>query len=152
MSTSAQDAYLRNAVMTATPEQLQLMLYDGAIRFTRQGLDALEAKDFEGSFNALSRAQKIILELQSGLRREVNPKLCDQMAQLYQFIYNQLVDASINHRTEPLVESIKLLDYQRETWVLLIEKLNTERSSPPALPEHHPGDGGRSGAVLSVEG
>jgi len=154
MSSSAPDAYLRNAVMTATPEQLQLMLYDGAIRFAKQGIEALERKDFETSFNALSRAQKIVLELQSGLRREVNPELCDRMAQLYQFIYSQLVDAGIHHTPSAIAESVRLLEYQRETWVMLIEKVSEERTSPVvAADASRPREGsGTSGTVLSVEG
>ncbi|UCG17857.1 MAG: flagellar protein FliS, partial [Phycisphaerales bacterium] len=49
MARPTPNSYLRNAVMTATPEQLHLMLYDGAIRFTLQARDAIEARDYEGS-------------------------------------------------------------------------------------------------------
>ena len=148
MSTLAPNAYLRNAVMTAAPEQLQLMLYDGALRFTRQGQVALEAKDFEGVFNALSRAQKIVLELQSGLRRDVDPALCDRMSQIYTFIYRRLVDSSIHHDADALAEVIKLLEYQRETWVLLLDKIEAERPDEPAQPAYEDGSGG----ALCVEG
>ena len=86
-SEKASREYLKNAVMTATPEQLQLMLFDGAIRFTLRGREALERDDVEGAFNGFERAQRIVLELNSGLRREVNPQLVDQTAALYDFIY-----------------------------------------------------------------
>jgi len=52
--------YLRAKVFTATPEQLQLMLYDGAIRFSEQARAAMDKKDYEASYNGISRAQKII--------------------------------------------------------------------------------------------
>ena len=61
MTPSTPQAYLRDAVMTASPEQLHLMLYDGAIRFSLQAKDALKARNYEESYNKLSRAQAIIL-------------------------------------------------------------------------------------------
>jgi flagellar protein FliS len=64
------DAYLRNAVLTATPEQLHLMLYDGAIRFSRQGIEGLAQKNWEAAFNGLSRAQKIVIEMLNSLNYE----------------------------------------------------------------------------------
>ncbi len=138
MSASGSDAYLRDAVMTATPEQLQLMLYDGAIRFAVQGRDAIEAKDYEKIYDRLTRAQKIVLELQAGLRPEVNPSLCAQMSALYNFIYRRLVDANMHRDLQALDEALGILRHQRETWVLLIEKLRQERGGDAAPSEARP--------------
>jgi len=118
--------YVRNAVLTATPEQLQLMLYDGAIKHAARARDAVGAKDREGAFNAMERAQRIVLELSNGLRREVNPALADQMAALYSFIYRRLIDANIHQDVEALDDALRILRQQRETWVLLMEKLRQE--------------------------
>ena len=52
--------YLRTRVMTATPEQLQMMLYDGAIRFAEQAKAALVAEDFEKSYQSIARVQKSV--------------------------------------------------------------------------------------------
>ena len=137
----ASNEYLKNAVMTATPEQLQLMLYDGAIRFARQARDALRAQDWETSCEKLIRAQRIIVEMQKGLRHEVNPELCSQLASLYQFVYSRLVDANISHRESALDEALQILEHQRETWRLILERLHTadkpvvnEAASRPAGP------------------
>ena len=63
MSTGSQpNPYLRTRIMTATPEELRLMLYDGALKFTTQARAALEEKNYESSYNCLMRAQKIVLE------------------------------------------------------------------------------------------
>ena len=148
MSTAAPNAYLRNAVLTATPEQLQLMLYDGAIRFASQGADAIEQDDYEASFETLSRAQKIVLELRAGVRREANPELCDQMTQLYHYIYQRLVDGSINRDAETIREAVKLLEYQRETWVMLIERIGRERAADDDATEQDESGGG----LLCVDG
>ena len=148
MSTAAPNAYLRNAVLTATPEQLQLMLYDGAIRFASQGADAIEQDDYEACFETLSRAQKIVLELRAGVRREANPELCDQMTQLYHYIYQRLVDGSINRDAETIREAVKLLEYQRETWVMLLERMGRERAADDDATEQDESGGG----LLCVDG
>lgn len=145
----ASKEYLKNAVMTASPEQLHLMLLDGAIRFTLRGREALEQRDIEGAFNAFERAQRIVLELNNGLRREVNPQLVDQLAALYDFIYRRLIDANIRRETKAADDALRILRHQRETWALLIEKLARE------LPERFgraPGGGARSGAESGESG
>jgi len=137
--------YLRNAILTATPEQLHLMLYDGAIRFALKGQEAIRAKDREAAFNALERAQRIVLELAAGLRREINPELVDRMGALYSFIYRRLVDANVNQDEQALEEALRILRYQRETWVLVMEKLKKELPGgtpprPAAAPVAEPPD------------
>ncbi|HOO16032.1 MAG TPA: flagellar export chaperone FliS [Phycisphaerae bacterium] len=115
--------YLRNAVLTASPEQLQLMLFDGAIRYATRGQEAMAAKDFEGMFNALDRAQRIVLQLSAGLRREVNPQLVDQMSALHDFVYRRLVDANMKRDPKAIDDALRILRHQRETWVLLMDRL-----------------------------
>src|SRR5438128_10905111 len=83
MSNQVAQNYLRTKVLTATPEQLQLMLYDGAIRFAEQAKAALQKKEFEQSYNAISRAQKIITELSCSLKHDLAPELCGKLSSLY---------------------------------------------------------------------
>jgi flagellar secretion chaperone FliS len=123
----ASGEYLRNAVMTATPEQLHLMLYDGAIRFITQAKDALAAKNLEASCEKLIRAQRIVLEMQRGLRPEHNPELCRNLEGLYTFVYNRLVDANISHDAGAMQEALQILEHQRETWRMLIERVQAAR-------------------------
>jgi len=122
-SAHASKQYLKSAVLTASPEQLHLMLLDGAIRFTLRGKEALEKQHIEGAFNGFERAQRIVLELNNGLRREVNPQLVDQLAALYDFVYRRLIDANLHRDTKAADDALRILRHQRETWVLLIEKL-----------------------------
>jgi flagellar protein FliS len=132
MNPQAANNYLRTKIFTATPEQLQLMLYDGAIRFAEQGRAALEKKDFEGTYNALSRAQKIIAELQCGLRHDLAPELCGKLASLYNFVFRKLIDGNIQHDLKAVEEALQILRYQRETWVLLLDKLGREKAGVAA--------------------
>jgi len=135
MNARAGEEYLRNAVLTATPEQLQLMLYDGAIRFATQARESIQAKDIEQTHNLLTKAQRIIIEMQNGLRPEIAPDICSRMGSLYNFVYRRLVEANINKDLAALDESLRILQHMRETWVLLMDKLRQERagtSAPPA--------------------
>lgn len=149
------DQYLRNAVMTASPEQLQLMLYDGAIRFTRQGIEGLKAKNYEEVFNGLNRAQKIVFELLGSLNYEVDRSLCTKMAGLYNFIYRRLIDANVKRDIALAEDALRLLEYQRETWVMLMDRIRRERE-PAAATRAEPAPAARSSdeeyGSLSLQG
>jgi flagellar secretion chaperone FliS len=134
MTRDASSEYLRNAVMTAPPEQLQMMLYDGAIRFGRQAREAMQAGDLETSCEKLIRCQQIVLELQNGLRPEVSPDLCAQMGNLYTFIHDRLVEANFARNVVKVDEALQVLEHLRETWQLLLEKLRAGSPSPVPAP------------------
>ncbi len=152
--------YLKTKVMTASSEELRLMLFDGGVKFCRVALDAISQKNYEDSYNALMRAQKIVLELSISLNYSVDPDLCSKMASLYNYIYKLLVDANLNRETKPLTEAIDLLQYERETWQMLINKVDKEADAAPKpkLPGTSPiaklgpdGQNGRSKG-LSISG
>ena len=144
--------YLRTQVLTATPEQLQMMLYDGAIRFAEQARPALQAKNWEVSYNMISRAQRIIAELISSLRPDLAPELCGKLAGLYNYVYRQLIDANINHKIEPLDEAIKILRYQRETWAMLLSQLGKQKATEAAKKLDIPAPSARMEASISMQG
>ncbi len=133
MADSNDNAYLRDAVMTASPEQLQLMLYDGAIRYARQARDAIEAKDFETSFEKLTKAQNIILEMNQGLNHEVNPSLCRQVAAIYDFLYRKLIDANLHRDVSAIDDALRVLAIERQTWQMLVDKVTKAREADAAV-------------------
>ena len=136
-------AYLRTKVMTAGPAELRLMLFDGALKFAEQGRRGLVDTDFEAAYEGISRCQRIILELINGLQPEQDPDLCDRLAGLYTFLYRRLIDAARDRSPEIVEETIKLLEYERQTWLMLIEKMADE----------NPGAGPRAAdGSVSVEG
>lgn len=124
--------------MTATPEQLHLMLYDGAIRFVTQAKEALAANDLEACCEKLIRAQRIVLEMQRGLRPEYNPELCRNLEGLYTFVYNRLVDANISHNPAAMQEALQILEHQRDTWRMLIERVQAAREKDGGAQEPAP--------------
>ena len=117
------NVYLKTQILTARPEQLTLMLFDGGLRFAEKARRHLAEKNYEGSFEALTRAEQIVMELLNGMRPEAAPDVCRQQAALYLFVYNQLVQANLTRQVAPLDNAVCVLGTLRETWVLLMETL-----------------------------
>jgi len=130
----ASRTYLTQAVMTASSEQLHLMLIDGAIRFTLKGREAVENRDIEGAFNAFDRAQRILIQLRTGLQRDVNPTLVTEMSRLYDFIYRRLIDANVDRDVSAADDALRILRHHRETWVLLMGRI-AEATAAKKSPE-----------------
>jgi flagellar protein FliS len=124
------DSYLATKVMTASPAELRLMLLDGAIKFATQGRDGLLEKNYEGMFKGFSRCREILLELSTTMRRDVgDPTLVDRMQGLYTFMMTRLLESSTGRDRVPADEVIRLLEFERETWVMLMEQLASEGAS-----------------------
>jgi flagellar protein FliS len=144
----ASEQYLRSAVLTASPEQLQLMMIEGAIRFATRGISAIQARDHEAVYNAMDRAQRIVLELINGMRRDANPELVDRMTALYNFIYRRLVEATVNRDVSAAEEAIRILRHERATWELLIAKV---AAAAPASPVPAAASDGSTPSALCIE-
>lgn len=125
------DAYLRSKVLSARPEELRLMLIEGAIKFARQGGQGIATKDWELAYSGLSRAKNILLELISSLRPEIAPDICQKLSALYMFMYRRLLDANLEKSPKIVDEVVELLEYDRETWLMVIEKYRAENNLPP---------------------
>jgi len=154
MSQNPANPYLKTKVMTANPQELRLLLYDGAIKFCHQARNALAKEDYENSYTALMRAQKIALELSTSLNHDMAPQLCDKLSALYTYIYRLLVDANLERTVAPVDEAIELLEYERQTWQMLMAKL--AQDSGEVTPQANAGDiaGAQQTAIssLSVNG
>ena len=124
--------YLKTKVLTASPEELQLMLYDGAIRFGEQARVAIENREIENSYNLVVRAENIILEMTRSMKDEIAPETCANMRRLYIYCYEQLIEANVKKTTQPLDNALKVLRHLRETWILLMEKIIEERAGQPS--------------------
>jgi flagellar protein FliS len=127
------NAYQRTKILTANPAELRLLLFDGAIRFAEQARAGLVNKDYEACFTGATRCQEILLELMNGLRPEHDPELCKKLSGLYTFMYMQMVRAT-THRDSAIVDEVlKLLNYERETWSMLLEHLAAENKAASKL-------------------
>jgi flagellar secretion chaperone FliS len=146
----AAQQYLKTRVMTATPEQLQIMLYDGAIRFCEMAKAGLEKKNLEQVHINVSKAQKIITELLGNLKPEVYPELCGKLAAVYNYVYKRLIEAGIEHKKESLQEAIDLMRFQRETWALMLDQLSKEKAGKAIASINVPGPDPRMEASISM--
>ncbi len=133
MSASGQpNAYLKTRIMTASPAQLRGMLLDGAVRFARTGRDGLAEQDFEKAYNGIHRCQKILMELLEGLDPSVDRELCERLSSLYLFLYTQLMKATTERDPKVVDEVIRLLEFECETWRMLMERLAEDEQAPSA--------------------
>jgi flagellar protein FliS len=97
-------------IQTASPEQIMIMLYDGAIRFSLQAKKKMVDKDFEGKGIFISKTQAIIDELMNSLDFSIAPDLCSNLQQLYIYINERLTEANIKLDIEAVDEVVGLLN------------------------------------------
>lgn len=129
------NTYLRNRVLAASPEELRLMLLDGSIKFCRQGREACAKGDHEGQYNGVTQCRNIIFELLTSLRSDLDPQIAGNLKALYTFLYTHLTEASHERDLAKFDKVIQLLEYERETWTLLMDKLKEEKSAGKIAPE-----------------
>jgi flagellar protein FliS len=131
-------SYLRTRVLSAQPEELRLMLLDGAVKFLRQGREGLTRKDYEASFNGISQCRDILVELMTSVKPEPDPELAERVRSLYTFLYAELISANLDKNVQRIDKVIELLEYERDTWVMLVEKLAKERATAAAGSDRAP--------------
>jgi len=131
MSSEKASQYLKTQIMTASQEQLTMMLYGGAIRFCEQAKIRIEENDREGAHNLLIRAKRIVVELISALKPEVDPLLCERLSALFTYLYRRLIEANINQDKAAVDEVIKHLSELRETWVEAFSQLQQQKDTDP---------------------
>lgn len=110
------DEYQKNAVNGASPLELVVLLYDGAIRFCELAKIAMANNDRFGKNANLLKAQRIITELTSCLDLKQGGEIAQNLLSLYTFAYNQLVAANLEERPELIDQSVKVLASLRESW------------------------------------
>src|SRR5262249_9390258 len=91
--TSGYQAYQSNSVFTATPEQLVIMLYDGALRFCRRALGAWANDDKPAATTAVGRVTAIVHELNATLDMEKGGEIAENLRSIYAFLSGYLVES-----------------------------------------------------------
>lgn len=107
-------AYKSNSIQTASPAELTLMLYDGAIKFCNIALDAMDKRDIEKTNNNIIKAEKIITEFRATL--DFKYPVAKDFDIVYDYIYRRLVEANIKKDPEILNEALKYIREMRDTW------------------------------------
>jgi flagellar protein FliS len=112
---TAQQAYRDSAVLTATPEQLVVMLYDGARRFLTQAAFAMRQGDLATANERLRRAEAIIAELRSTLDMSAG-EIAERLSAIYAFCQRHLMEARFKRDADHIDQVAKLLSELREAW------------------------------------
>lgn len=113
--------YMVNSVNSASPEQLMLMLYDGAIRFITLGIQAVEGGQIDKRAYYINKTSAILSEFSATLDHSMNPQLAEDLDALYTYMLNQLLEANLRNDTAPMLEVKNLLADLRATWAKAIE-------------------------------
>lgn len=108
------DAYARNKIMTASPAELTLMLYEGAIKFCNIAIVAIEEKNVEKAHNNITKVENIISEFLSTLDHKY--EVARDFENVYNYIMDRLVDANLKKDKEILEEVLSHLRTMRDTW------------------------------------
>ena len=121
------NAYLRSKVMTATPAELTLMLYEGAIKFVNKAIMSIEKDDVMGAHNNLMKTQRIIEELRASLDHKY--PVAKEFDTVYEYILRRLVEANIKKDKDILEEVLEHLRTMRDTWKEVMKNANAPQSA-----------------------
>lgn len=111
--------YRKGAVNGASPLQLVVMLYDGALRFMEAGKHAIAHNDYTRQNDQLQRAQKVVLELMACLDMEKGGEVAKNLLSLYTYVLNELVKANCEDDADRVDRCMKVMADLRESWVQL---------------------------------
>ena len=110
----AYDQYKENSIISAKPEELTLMLYNGLIKFIMRAQASIEKKNMENAHNNIIKSQDIILEFQ--LTLDMNYEVSQGLMLLYDYMYRRLVDANVKKDKAILEEVLGFARQLRDTW------------------------------------
>lgn len=114
MDSNKLNAYQRNAILTASPPELTLMLYEGAIKFCNIAIMAIEKKNYEEANVNLKKAQAIIMELRVTLNHKY--PVWEDFERVYDWIYRRLIEGNIHKDIEVVEDTLKYIREMRDTW------------------------------------
>lgn len=106
--------YQNSKVMTASPGELTLMLYEGAIKFCNIAIMGIEQKDIQKTHDNILKTQKIIIEFRSTL--DFKHPIAKEFDEIYKYIYHRLMEANMKKDAEILEEVLVHLRTMRDTW------------------------------------
>jgi len=122
--------YRANAVLTASPGQLVLMLYDGALRSLALAREAFgrpeeDVRRLEVINHQLLKAQAIINELQGGLNFEAGGEVATTLDRLYNYYNRRLFEANLRKEIAPIKDVERMLGDLRDGWAEMLAKQNS---------------------------
>lgn len=116
--------YQNNKILTASPGELTLMLYEGAIKFGNIAIKAMEDKDIEKAHINIIKVQKIIDEFRATLNHKY--PVAEDFDRIYRYLLKRLIDVSISKDKEIMEEIVMHLRSMRDNWVEVMKRAKTQ--------------------------
>ena len=126
-NTQMANAYKNQQVLTSSPEQLTLLLYNGALRFLTESILAMEQNDIPKSHNANMRVQAIVREFMHTLDMSID--LSKDWARLYEYTEHCLIQGNIKKDVTQLMQAKEMLEDMREAWVGAMKQTHVSRAT-----------------------
>lgn len=125
MAFNAASLYKNTSIQTASPEDLVLMLFEGAIKFSNRAIIGLEKNDYTVVNENLIKTQKIINELISSL----NPQypVSKEFEKVYRMIHSLLVEANVKKDVNLIEQALEYIREMRDTWKQVMEIANNRK-------------------------
>ena len=127
MVNNAAEAYKRQQIMTATPEALTLMLYNGCLKFIDEGIQSVKDKKWEDANTSLQKAQNIISEFRITL--DMVYDISKQLMPLYNYTYDRLVEGNMKSDAAMLEEARGIIKELRDAWAQAMKKARQEKGT-----------------------
>jgi len=121
--------YKQTQVTTASPETILIMLYDGAISYSRTALDKISQGDIAGRGVYIGKALAIVLELINTLNHEVGGEISQRLEQLYRYMIDEFTRANLQGTAKPLEDALKVLLILRDAWTEAVKIKQDERAA-----------------------
>jgi flagellar protein FliS len=122
MQYAQRNKYMETGVQTASPAQLLIMLYDGAIRNAKLAIEAIEKKNYQDTHIYLVKLQDIVSEFIITLDR--SSPVSENLLRLYDYFLFRLVEANTKKDAAPVQEVLGYLVELKETWVQAAKAMN----------------------------
>ena len=127
MVNNAAEAYKRQQIMTATPEALTLMLYNGCLKFIDEGIQSVKDKKWEDANTSLQKAQNIISEFRITL--DMDYDISKQLMPLYNYTYDRLVEGNMKSDPAMLEEARGIIKELRDAWAQAMKQARQEKGT-----------------------
>lgn len=116
------EQYQKNKILTASPAEVTLMLYEGAIKFCNIAIMAIENKEIEKAHINIKKAQRIIEEFRNTLDRKY--PVAEDFDRIYVYLLRRLLQANVKKDPEILEEVNGHLRMLRDTWKEIMRQCN----------------------------
>lgn len=114
--TYSSQRYLETSILTATPEQLVVMMYEGAIRHLKLSITHIEERNLEGKRLSINKSLEIINGLRSALDMTRGQDIAVELRRIYSYVSSKIVEGSIQLKTDPINEAVQLMSTLLESW------------------------------------